>query len=84
MAFNINMDDVNGEIDRLKSLLKEAKKEEEKSEDILQSVKYVKYLNEEVAMSKKQTKLNYDEAQQIWNDLKKGTKFETFINKQNH
>ena len=52
MAFNINMDDVNGEIDRLKSLLKEAKKEEEKSEDILQSVKYVKYLNEEVAMSK--------------------------------
>ena len=71
MAFNINMDDVNGEIDRLKSLLKEAKKEEEKSEDILQSVKYVKYLNEEVAMSKKQTKLNYDEAQQIWNDLKK-------------
>ena len=65
MAFNINMDDVNGEIDRLKSLLKEAKKEEEKSEDILQSVKYVKYLNEEVAMSKKQTKLNYDEAQQI-------------------
>ena len=24
MAFNINMDDVNGEIDRLKSLLKEA------------------------------------------------------------
>ena len=48
MAFNINMDDVNGEIDRLKSLLKEAKKEEEKSEDILQSVKYVKYLKEEV------------------------------------
>ena len=35
-------------------------------------------------MSKKQTKLNYDEAQQIWNDLKKGTQFETFINKQNH
>ena len=84
MAFNINMDDVNGEIDRLKSLLKEAKKEEEKSEDILQSVKYVKYLKDEVAMSKKQTKLNYDEAQQILNDLKKGTKFETFINKQNH
>ena len=84
MGFNINMDDVNGEIDRLKSLLKEAKKEEEKTEDIIQSVKHVKYLKDEVAMSKKQTKLNYDEAQQIWNDLKKGTKFETLINKQNY
>ena len=81
MAFNINMDDVNGEIDRLKSLLKEAKKEEEKSEDILQSVKYVKYLKDEVAMSKKQTKLKYDEAQLIWNYFKKGTKFETFMKK---
>ena len=81
MAFNINMDDVNGEIDRLKSLLKEAKKEEEKSEDIIQSVKHVKYLKDEVAMSKKQTKLNYDEAQLIWNDLKTGTKFETFMKK---
>ena len=81
MAFNINMDDVNGEIDRLKSLLKEAKKEEEKSEDIIQSVKHVKYLKDEVAMSKKQTKLNYDEAQLIWNDLKTGTKFETIMKK---
>ena len=39
----------------------------------------MKYLKDEVAMSKKQTKLNYDEAQLIWNDLKKGTKFETFM-----
>ena len=80
MACNINMDDVNGEINRLKSLLKEAKKEELKSEHILQSVKYAKYLKEEVAMSKKQTKLNYDEAEQIWNDLRKGTQFKKIMN----
>ena len=76
MALNINMDEVNSEINRMKSLLKEAKKEEQKSHDILESVKYVKYLKEEVTISKKQTTLNYDEAQKIWNDLKKGTKFE--------
>ena len=48
MALNINMDEVNSEINHMKSLLKEAKKEEQKSHDILESVKYVKYLKEEV------------------------------------
>ena len=54
MAFNNNMDDVNTEINCIKSLVKEGKKEEQKSEDILQSVKYAKYLKEEVTISKKQ------------------------------
>ena len=54
MAFNINMDNVNAEINCIKSLLKEARKKEQKSEDILQSVKYAKYLKEEVRISKKQ------------------------------
>ena len=65
MAFNINIDDVNSEIKRMKSFLKEAKKEEQKSENILQSVKYAKYLKEKVTISKKKRKLNYDEVQQI-------------------
>ena len=75
MAFNINMQEVNDEIKRAKSLLEEVQKDEKRSCDFLEKVKYVKYLREEVAMSKKQTKYNYDEGQKIWNQLKKGTKF---------
>ena len=66
------MDNVNSKINLMKSLLKEAKKEEQKSEDILQMVKYVKYLKKEVTICKKnKTKLNYKKKQQIWNDFKK-------------
>ena len=76
----LNIDEVKREIDRMKQLLKEVKKKEEKSQEILESVKYVKYLKEAVTISKKQTKLNYDEAHKIWKELKKGTKFEMLMN----
>ena len=46
----LNIDEVKREIDRMKQFLKEVKKKEEKSQEILQSVKYVKYLKEEVTM----------------------------------
>ena len=80
MAFNINMEEVNDEMKRVKSLLEEVKKEEKRSQDFLENVKYVKYLRKEVAMSKRKTKYNYDEAQKIWNQLKKGTKFNNLNN----
>ena len=75
------MDEVNAEINHMKSLLKEVKKEEQKSEDILQIVKYAKYLRQEVTITKKQTKFNYNKEQKIWIQLKNGTKFQKFINK---
>ena len=73
------MEEVNDEIKRVKSLLEEVQKEEKRSQDFLENVKYVKYLRKEGAMSKRKTKYNYDEAQKIWNQLKKGTKFNNLI-----
>ena len=55
------MDNVNSKINLRKSLLKEAKKEEQKSEDILQNVKYVKYLKKEVTICKKRNKIELQE-----------------------
>ena len=79
MDLNIDVNEVNDEIDRINLSLNKVKKEEEKSEDILQRVKQVKSLREEVAISKLRTKCNYEEAQKIWTSLKKGMQFRNFI-----